>query len=81
MDLTGSGQPSALLCAMVAHALGFTRGAESAASVLAELDRAIGRAAGDGRRSRLEVRAGGGQMEIVIVSNREPVWRLSRSLA
>jgi hypothetical protein len=80
-ELSGPGQPSGLVRALVGHALAFTGGPEAVATALAELDQAVARAANDGRRSRLEVRSVGGRMEIVLSSDHGPVWRTSRPLA
>lgn len=80
MELSGSGQPPGVVRALVAHALGLTHGSD-ATTVLTEVEQAMASVAGAGRRSRLDVRIGGGRMEIVISSNREPIWRTSRSLA
>ena len=79
MELSGSGQPPGVMRALVAHALGLTRGPD-ATTALTEVEQAMAGVAGAGRRSRLEVRTGGGRMEIVISSNRELIWRTSRSL-
>ena len=80
MELSGSAQSAGVVRALVAHALGLTHGPD-AATVLIEVEQAMTSAAGAGRRSRLEVRTSGGRMEIVISSDREPIWRTSRPLA
>lgn len=80
-ELSGSGQPSGLLRALVGHALAFAGGPEAVAAALAELDQAVTQVSGDGRRSRLEVRSVGGRVEIEVSSDHGPVWRTSRPLA
>jgi len=80
-ELSGSGQPSGLLRALVGHALAFTGGPDAVATALAEFDQAVGQVCCDGRRSRLEVRSAGGRIEIVLSSDHGPVWRASRPLA